>query len=138
MHVNSFCCTVTTKGRSHIYEEYTDPVTRVDEALLVLSSVEGVMNALRNVLPAVPVLRSSSSQRNSKSLQWFSTPLLTCSPNSARPKSPLTCPAAHSKRSAQLASGRIVRLLDGLTLSRSTPRGTPFHGSPVWSRQMPK
>lgn len=40
MHVNSFCCTITTKGRSKVYEEYTDPVTRVDEALVVLSSVE--------------------------------------------------------------------------------------------------
>ncbi len=40
LHVNSFCCTITTKGRSQVYEEYTDPVTRVDEALLVLSSVE--------------------------------------------------------------------------------------------------
>ena len=46
--------------------------------------------------------------------------------------------AASSKRSAQLASGCIVRLLDGLTLSRSTPRDTPFRGSPVWSMQMPK
>lgn len=40
LHVNSFCCTITTKGRSKVYEEYEDPVTRVDEALLVLSSVE--------------------------------------------------------------------------------------------------
>jgi threonyl-tRNA synthetase len=40
LHVNSFSCAITTKGRSPIYEEYTDPVTRVDEALLVLSSVE--------------------------------------------------------------------------------------------------
>jgi threonyl-tRNA synthetase len=40
LHVNSFCCTITTKGRSQVYEPYTDPVTRVDEALLVLSSVE--------------------------------------------------------------------------------------------------
>ena len=40
LHVKSFCCTITTQGRSPIYEEYTDPVTRVDEALLVLSSVE--------------------------------------------------------------------------------------------------
>ena len=40
LHVNSFCCTITTKGRSKVYEEYTDPVTRVDEALVVLSSVE--------------------------------------------------------------------------------------------------
>ena len=40
LHVFSFCCTITTKGRSKVYEEYNDPVTRVDEALLVLSSVE--------------------------------------------------------------------------------------------------
>jgi threonyl-tRNA synthetase len=40
MHVNSFCCTITTKGRSKIYEAYDDPVTRVDEALVVLASVE--------------------------------------------------------------------------------------------------
>src|ERR1043165_2577973 len=40
LHVNGFCCTITTKGRSKVYEEYDDPVTRVDEALLVLSSVE--------------------------------------------------------------------------------------------------
>jgi threonyl-tRNA synthetase len=40
LHVNSFCCSITTKGRSQVYEAYTHPVTRVDEALLVLSSVE--------------------------------------------------------------------------------------------------
>ena len=40
LHVNSFCCTITTKGRSPVYEEYADPVTRVDEALIVLASVE--------------------------------------------------------------------------------------------------
>ena len=40
LHVNSFSCSITTKGRSKVYEEYDDPVTRVDEALLVLSSVE--------------------------------------------------------------------------------------------------
>jgi threonyl-tRNA synthetase len=40
LHVNSFCCTITTKGRSQVYEEYTDPVTRADEALVVLASVE--------------------------------------------------------------------------------------------------
>jgi threonyl-tRNA synthetase len=40
MHVNSFCCTITTKGRSKVYEEYHDPVTQVDEALVVLASVE--------------------------------------------------------------------------------------------------
>jgi hypothetical protein len=73
-----------------------------------------------------------------KSPQWFSTPLRTCSPSSALPQSPLTYSAASSKCSAQLASGCIVRLLDGLTLSRSTPRDTPFRGSPVWSMQMPK
>jgi threonyl-tRNA synthetase len=40
MHVNSFCCTITTRGRSKVHEEYDDPVTRVDEALIVLASVE--------------------------------------------------------------------------------------------------
>jgi len=40
LHVNSFCCTITTKGRSKVYEQYEDSVTRVDEALIVLSSVE--------------------------------------------------------------------------------------------------
>jgi threonyl-tRNA synthetase len=40
MHVNSFCCTITTRGRSNVYEEYDDPVTRVGEALIVLASVE--------------------------------------------------------------------------------------------------
>lgn len=40
LHVNSFCCTITTKGRSQVYEAYDDPVTRVDDALLVLVSVE--------------------------------------------------------------------------------------------------
>ena len=39
MHVNSFCCTITTRGRSKVYEEYDDPVTRVDEALIVLASI---------------------------------------------------------------------------------------------------
>ena len=40
LHVNSFCCTITKKGRSKVYEEYDDPVTTVDEALIVLASVE--------------------------------------------------------------------------------------------------
>jgi threonyl-tRNA synthetase len=40
LHVNSFCCTITTKGRSRVYEKYDDPVTQVDEALVVLTSVE--------------------------------------------------------------------------------------------------
>ena len=40
LHVNSFCCTITETGRSRVYEEYSDPVTRVDEALVVLASVE--------------------------------------------------------------------------------------------------
>lgn len=40
LHVNGFCCTITTKGRSKVYEPYDDPVTRVDEALIVLASVE--------------------------------------------------------------------------------------------------
>ena len=40
LHVNSFCCTVTEKGRSKVFESYQDPVTRVEEALVVLSSIE--------------------------------------------------------------------------------------------------
>lgn len=40
LHVNSFCCTITTKGRSTVYEDSTDPETRVGEALVVLASVE--------------------------------------------------------------------------------------------------
>ena len=40
LHVNSFCCTITEKGRSKVFESYQDPVTRVGEALVVLSSIE--------------------------------------------------------------------------------------------------
>lgn len=40
LHVNSFCCTITEKGRSKVYESYDDPVTRVGDALVVLLSVE--------------------------------------------------------------------------------------------------
>jgi threonyl-tRNA synthetase len=40
LHVNSFCCTITEKGRSKVFESYQDPVTRVEDALVVLSSVE--------------------------------------------------------------------------------------------------
>jgi hypothetical protein len=40
LHVNSFRCTITEKGRSKVYEPYDDPVTQVNEALIVLSSVE--------------------------------------------------------------------------------------------------
>lgn len=40
LHVNSFSCTITTKGRSKVYEEYNDPVTHLEEALIVLASVE--------------------------------------------------------------------------------------------------
>ena len=40
LHVKSFCCAITTKGRSKVYEGYENPVTRVDEALIVLVSVE--------------------------------------------------------------------------------------------------
>jgi threonyl-tRNA synthetase len=40
LHVNSFCCAITEKGRSKVYESYDDPVTRVGDALVVLSSVE--------------------------------------------------------------------------------------------------
>lgn len=40
LHVDSFCCRITEKGRSKVYEELDDPETRVEEALIVLSSVE--------------------------------------------------------------------------------------------------
>ena len=40
LHVNSFCCTITEKGRSKVFESYQAPVTRVGEALVVLSSIE--------------------------------------------------------------------------------------------------
>lgn len=40
LHVNSFRCTITEKGRSTVYEPYDDPVTQVENALIVLSSVE--------------------------------------------------------------------------------------------------
>lgn len=40
LHVNSFRCTITEKGRSKVYEQYDNPVTQVEEALIVLSSVE--------------------------------------------------------------------------------------------------
>ena len=40
LHVNAFCCTITKKGRSKVYEDYDDPVTKVDNALVVLASVE--------------------------------------------------------------------------------------------------
>lgn len=40
MHVNSFCCTITTKGRGNVFEDYIEPQTRVEEALVVLASVE--------------------------------------------------------------------------------------------------
>jgi len=40
LHVNSFRCTITEKGRSKVYEQYDNPITHVEEALIVLSSVE--------------------------------------------------------------------------------------------------
>jgi threonyl-tRNA synthetase len=40
LHVNSFRCMITEKGRSKVYEPYDDPGTQVNEALIVLSSVE--------------------------------------------------------------------------------------------------
>ncbi len=40
LHVNSFCCTITEKGRSKVYELYDNPMTRVEDALVVLSSIE--------------------------------------------------------------------------------------------------
>ncbi|MFQ5596003.1 MAG: threonyl-tRNA synthetase editing domain-containing protein [Anaerolineae bacterium] len=39
-HVENFVCTITERGRSPIVEEYEEPVTAVEEALLLLVSVE--------------------------------------------------------------------------------------------------
>lgn len=40
LHVDYFKCEITEKGRSKIAEEYTSPVTEINEALIILSSVE--------------------------------------------------------------------------------------------------
>lgn len=40
LHVDYFKCEITEKGRSKIVEEFTSPITKIDEALIVLSSVE--------------------------------------------------------------------------------------------------
>ncbi len=40
LHVDYFKCVITEKGRSKIAEEYTSPVTEINEALIILSSVE--------------------------------------------------------------------------------------------------
>jgi len=39
-HVDKFVCTITERGRSPIVEEFDDPVTSVEDALLLLVSVE--------------------------------------------------------------------------------------------------
>jgi len=39
-HVDYFKCEITEKGRSKIVEEYTIPATEINEALVILSSVE--------------------------------------------------------------------------------------------------
>ena len=40
LHVDYFKCEITEKGRSGITEDYTSPVTEINEALIILSSVE--------------------------------------------------------------------------------------------------
>jgi len=40
IHVDYFCSTITEKGRSKLREPFNDPTTRVDEALVLLASVE--------------------------------------------------------------------------------------------------
>lgn len=40
IHVDSFSSTITEKGRSKLREPYEDPTTRVEEALVLLISVE--------------------------------------------------------------------------------------------------
>ncbi len=52
LHVNSFRCTITEKGRSQVYEPYDDPVTQVENALIVLSSVERGDDASPEVVAA--------------------------------------------------------------------------------------
>jgi len=39
-HVEEFVCTITERGRSPIVEEFEEPVTAVEDALLLLVSVE--------------------------------------------------------------------------------------------------
>lgn len=39
-HVDYFKCNITERGRSKIVEEYTRPVTEINEGLIILSSVE--------------------------------------------------------------------------------------------------
>jgi len=39
-HVDYFKCEITEKGRSKMVEEYTSPMTEINEALIILSSVE--------------------------------------------------------------------------------------------------
>lgn len=39
-HVERFVCTITERGRSPIVEEFDEPVTTVEDALLLLVSVE--------------------------------------------------------------------------------------------------
>ncbi len=40
IHVDYFCSTITQKGRSKLVEPYDDPSTQVNEALVLLASVE--------------------------------------------------------------------------------------------------
>ena len=40
IHVDHFCSKITKKGRSKLVEPYDDPTTEVDEALVLLTSVE--------------------------------------------------------------------------------------------------
>ncbi len=40
LHVDHFRCTITEKGRSKIVETFSSKTTEVDEALLILASVE--------------------------------------------------------------------------------------------------
>lgn len=39
-HADYFKCEITEKGRSKMVEDYTSPVTEINEALIILSSVE--------------------------------------------------------------------------------------------------
>jgi threonyl-tRNA synthetase len=138
LQVNRFCCTITTKGHSHISEEYTDPVTRVGEALLGLSSVEGGDERA----PERVASRASAEIVKTAAQLKVTTVLLY---PFAHLFAELSAPAvaidvlSRTQQALSVAGLRTYRsLLDSLTLSRSTPRGTPFRGAPVWLMQMPQ
>lgn len=51
-HVDFFQCRITEKGRSPLVEDYDDPLTTAEEALLILASVEKADEAAPDVVAA--------------------------------------------------------------------------------------